>query len=207
MSTGTSCGIGITGISQRVSPVKGRGLEPAADWGSLKSPENYLGYERTANFASPGGAVPDTRRAYAAPAQLRLNRWALSGDWTVKQHATALNQAGGRIASRFHARDLHLVMGRVAPAQAVRFRALIDGQAPGASHGIDTDDQGNGHGERPAALSADPATEAHCGATARYRVRAVRRGSIFVHVRLTGRADTPSKMRLSPEHRVNVHRE
>jgi hypothetical protein len=110
----------------------------------LKSPENYVGYERAENFASPGGAVLDKRRVYAAPARLRLNHWALSGDWTVERQAAVLNSANGRIAYRFHARDLHLVMGPAARGTSVRFRVLIDGQPPGAAHGIDVDDQGNG---------------------------------------------------------------
>ena len=122
----------------------GRGLEAAADWGSLKSPENYVGYERTENFASPGGASLDKPRTYQLPAMLRLNEWALSGDWTVKKDAAVLNKPNGVIAYRFHARDLHLVMGPAAPGTSVRFRVLIDGEPPGAAHGIDVDEQGNG---------------------------------------------------------------
>jgi thiol-disulfide isomerase/thioredoxin len=128
---------------ERVS-VDAHGVEAAADWDSLKSPENYVGYERTENFASTGGAVLDKPRVYAAPARLRINQWALSGDWTMRKQFTALNQANGRIAYRFHARDLHLVMGPAARGGSVRFRALIDGKPPVASHGIDVDDQGNG---------------------------------------------------------------
>jgi hypothetical protein len=124
--------------------VDARGLEAAADWDSLKSPENYVGYERAENFASPGGAVLDKRLVYAVPARLRLNHWALSGDWTVGKHSTMLNKANGRIAYRFHARDLHLVMGPAMRGTSVRFRVLIDGQPPGAAHGIDVDAQGNG---------------------------------------------------------------
>jgi thiol-disulfide isomerase/thioredoxin len=135
---------GIGAISHELVSVDAGGAEAAADWGSLKSPENYVGYERTENFASPGGAVLDKRRVYAAPAQLRLNHWALSGDWTVQKQATVLNQANGRIAYRFHARDLHLVMGPAVRGTSVRFRVLIDGKPPGAAHGIDVDDQGNG---------------------------------------------------------------
>jgi thiol-disulfide isomerase/thioredoxin len=135
---------GMRGIGQELVSVDARGAEAAADWGSLKSPENYLGYERTENFASPGGAVLDKQRIYAIPARLRLNHWALSGDWTVQKEATVLNKANGRIAYRFHARDLHLVMGPAARGTSVRFRVLIDGQPPGAAHGIDVDDQGNG---------------------------------------------------------------
>ena len=88
--------------------------------------------------------VLDKRRGYAAPARLRLNQWALSGDLTVQKQATVLNQSNGRIAYRFHARDLHLVMGPAARGTPVRFRLLIDGQPPGAAHGIDVDDQGYG---------------------------------------------------------------
>jgi thiol-disulfide isomerase/thioredoxin len=135
---------GTSGISHELVAVDARGAEVAADWGSLKSPENYVGYERTENFASPGGAVLDKRRVYAVPAKLKLNHWALSGDWTVGKHATALNKANGRIAYRFHARDLHLVMGPAAQGTPVRFRVLIDGQPPSASHGIDVDEQGHG---------------------------------------------------------------
>ncbi len=135
---------GARDIGNELVSVDPRGAEVAADWGSLKSSENYVGYGRTENFASPGGAVLGKQRVYTAPARLRLNHWALSGDWTVKKEATVLNKANGRIAYRFHARDLHLVMGPVARGTSVRFRVLIDGQPPGAAHGIDVDDQGNG---------------------------------------------------------------
>ena len=108
------------------------GVEAAADWESLRSPENYVGYARTQNFASPGGAVVDKPRMYEVPVRLRLNEWALSGDWTVKNEAVALNTSNGRIAYRFHARDLHLVMGPAVPGTPVRFRVTIDGQPPGA---------------------------------------------------------------------------
>jgi hypothetical protein len=98
----------------------------------------------TGNFASSNGAVLDTPHAYAAPTRLRLNHWALGGAWTVQRGAVALDEAEGRILYRFHARDLHLVMGPAAPGTPVRFRVLLDGQPPGAAHGTDADDQGNG---------------------------------------------------------------
>jgi thiol-disulfide isomerase/thioredoxin len=135
---------GVGGIGDDLASVDARGLEAAADWSSLKSPENYVGFERTENFASPGGAVLDKPRMYELPARLRLNEWALSGDWTVKNQAAVLNKPNGRIAYRFHARDLHLVMGPAEPGTSVRFRVLIDGQPPGAAHGIDSDEQGDG---------------------------------------------------------------
>ncbi len=124
--------------------VNPQGAEAAADWGSLKSPENYVGYERTEGFASPGGALQDTRRMYTVPARLRLNQWALSGEWTIGPQATVLNKPNGRIAYRFHARDLHLVMGPAARGTSVRFRVLVDGLPPGAAHGGDVDALGNG---------------------------------------------------------------
>jgi hypothetical protein len=135
---------GFAGVSGEPVSVDAHGVEAAADWSSLKSPENYLGLARTENFASPGGAVLDKPRVYALPARLRLNDWALSGDWTVKAQVATLNQPNGRIAYRFHARDLHLVMGPTASGAAVRFRLTIDGKPPGAAHGIDVDEQGEG---------------------------------------------------------------
>jgi len=135
---------GVGGIGDDLVSVDARGLEVAADWGSLKSPENYVGFERTENFASPGGAVLDKPRMYELPARLRLNEWALSGDWTVKKDTAVLNKASGSITYRFHARDLHLVMGPAAPGTSVRFRVLIGGQPPGAAHGVDVDELGNG---------------------------------------------------------------
>jgi len=135
---------GAGGIGRDLVSVDPRGLEVAADWHDVKSPETYLGYELTENFASPGGAVSDKRNVYAVPAKLKLNHWALSGDWTVERSPVVLNQANGRIAYRFHARDLNLVMGPAARGTSVRFRVLIDGKPPGAAHGTDVDDQGNG---------------------------------------------------------------
>ena len=135
---------GTVGIGQEMVSVDASGAEVAADWSNLRSPENYVGYERTENFASPGGSARNKRRVYAAPAELKLNHWALSGDWTVEKQAIVLNEADGRIVYRFHARDLHLVMGPAAPGHSVRFRVLIDGQPPGPAHGTDVDDQGNG---------------------------------------------------------------
>jgi thiol-disulfide isomerase/thioredoxin len=132
------------GTDQDLVSVDAGGVEVAADWASLRSPENYLGYERTDNFVSPTGSILETSYAYAAPTRLGLNHWALAGDWTVTPQATVLNQAGGRILYRFHARDLHLVMTPAAPGSPIRFRVQLDGQPPGAAHGSDVDDQGNG---------------------------------------------------------------
>jgi hypothetical protein len=135
---------GASGISRELVSVAGRGLEADADWDNLKSPENYLGYERTQSFASPGGAAIGAPRVYSLPARLKLNEWALAGDWTSKRQAVAANQPNARIVSRFHARDLHLVMGPRTGGSLVRFRVLLDGQPPGPSHGLDVDADGNG---------------------------------------------------------------
>jgi thiol-disulfide isomerase/thioredoxin len=135
---------GIGGIDDELVAVDASGAEAAADWESLRSAENYVGYERTENFASPGDAVLDTPHVYAFPARFSLNEWALAGEWTIGREATVLNTANGRIAYRFHARDLHLVMGPAARGTSMRFRVLIDGQVPGAAHGSDVDEQGNG---------------------------------------------------------------
>ena len=135
---------GVGGMDDDLVSVDPGGLEATADWSSLRSPENYVGYGRTRGFASPEGVGPDKPRTYELPARLWLNDWALSGEWTMKREAVALSKAKGRIAYRFHARDLHLVMGPTAPGTTVRFRVLIDGQPPGMAHGTDVDEQGNG---------------------------------------------------------------
>ncbi|WP_199337515.1 thioredoxin family protein [Nostoc sp. FACHB-152] len=131
-------------VGQEMVEVDARGFEAAADWNNLKSPENYLGYERTENFASPNGAVLNKPRLYSVPAQLQLNQWALSGDWTITRQAIVLNKSGGRIAYRFHARDLHLVMGPAERGRPVRFRVLLDGQPIVAARGLDVDVRGEG---------------------------------------------------------------
>jgi thiol-disulfide isomerase/thioredoxin len=135
---------GAGGIGDGLATVEPRGFEVGADWATLKSPENYVGYERTEGFSSPGGAAHDKSRLYEVPARLGLNQWALSGEWTLKRDAAAPNGPNGRIAYRFHARDLHLVMGPAAPGTSVRFRVLVDGQPPGAARGIDVDENGEG---------------------------------------------------------------
>jgi thiol-disulfide isomerase/thioredoxin len=135
---------GATDVSRTLVKVDARGHDAAADWANLRSSENYVGYERTENFASPGGVLRDKPRLYRTPAQLSLNKWSLSGDWTVRKDAAALNKAGGGITYRFHARDLHLVMGPAADSPSVKFRVLIDGRPPGSAHGVDVDEQGYG---------------------------------------------------------------
>jgi thiol-disulfide isomerase/thioredoxin len=124
--------------------VEAHGPELGADWRNLKSPETYVGHRKAEKFASPGGAVVNASHLYAVPPRLSLNQWALSGEWTVTPEAAVLNAAGGRIAYRFHARDLHLIVGPAARRGAVAFRVFIDGQPPADGHGSDVDQQGHG---------------------------------------------------------------
>jgi cytochrome c biogenesis protein CcdA/thiol-disulfide isomerase/thioredoxin len=131
-------------VPHDIVAVDGSGAEAAADVSDIASPETYIGYQRAENFASPGGAVPDASHVYATAPQLTLNQWALGGDWTVKGENATSNAGEGRIAYRFHARDLHLVLGPSSDGKPVRFRVLIDGKPPLADHGADVDAQGNG---------------------------------------------------------------
>jgi thiol-disulfide isomerase/thioredoxin len=120
------------------------GFEAAADWENLQSPENYLGYGRTLGFASPNELVHDKRTVYSAPTRMRLNQWGLSGDWIIANENISLTNERGKIIYRFHARDLHLIMGPAKPGTSIKFRVLIDGLPPGAAHGLDVDSSGNG---------------------------------------------------------------
>jgi thiol-disulfide isomerase/thioredoxin len=126
----------------------GKGAEAPADLVNLKSPETYVGYERTVNFASLAGIVPDKSSTYAIARKLRLNEWGLSGAWLVEGQRAIATAAHAGIAFRFHARDLHLVMGR--QGAPVRFRVFLDGHAPGADHGLDVDEMGYGIATKPA---------------------------------------------------------
>jgi thiol-disulfide isomerase/thioredoxin len=135
---------GAKGVSTLPANVETAGAEVAADWGHLGSGENFLGLERITNFSSPGGAEANRPHAYIAPARLRLNEWALSGNWTMGPEAIVLNSGNGRVLYRFHARDVNLIMGPAKRGGTVRYRVLIDGKEPGEGHGVDVDAQGNG---------------------------------------------------------------
>lgn len=140
---------GAANVASNVVTVQAQGAEAAADMAQVESPETYVGYGRADNFRSPGGLANDVIKDYVA-APLTLNDWSLSGRWRVTREHADLQSAGGRIAFRFKARDLHLVMGPSKPGVPVRFRVRIDGAAPGANAGSDIDAQGLGQvdGER-----------------------------------------------------------
>jgi thiol-disulfide isomerase/thioredoxin len=124
--------------------VQAQGVQAAADVNDVHSPETYIGYARAEHFASPGGIKRDAEQLYTEPTHLQLNEWGLAGKWVDHQQVAVLRSAGGKIIFRFHARDLHLVLGPTADGKPVHFRVTIDGQAPGENHGVDTDAEGNG---------------------------------------------------------------
>jgi cytochrome c biogenesis protein CcdA/thiol-disulfide isomerase/thioredoxin len=130
-------------VPQSLVTVNVSGVEAARSASDDQSPETYIGYGRARNFASPGGIVENERHLYAS-ASLLLNQWSLSGDWTVGGENAVLNGVGGSIVYRFHARDLHLVLGPAADGKPIRFRVTIDGNVPGADHGTDSDADGQG---------------------------------------------------------------
>jgi thiol-disulfide isomerase/thioredoxin len=133
---------GSAGIGDDLVSVQPDGVSLGADWSALESPETYLGYARATGFASPGHLKRDRGRVYEEPRRLRLNQWALSGDWTVQSQLATLNQPGGRILHRFRGRDVNLVLG--AAAEPIRFRMRIDGAPPNGSSGLDVDEHGTG---------------------------------------------------------------
>ena len=132
----------LLGVDREPVIVEGQGVEAAADWDHLRSPETYLGEGRSEGFASPGGVVAESR-LYRIPESLPLNQWAVAGHWTIEQEKATLDHAGGSIAFRFQARDANLVM-RSGAGQPIPFLVLVDGRPPGPSHGADTDADGNG---------------------------------------------------------------
>ncbi|OGN51313.1 MAG: cytochrome C biogenesis protein [Caulobacterales bacterium RIFOXYB1_FULL_67_16] len=134
---------GAAAVATDLVQIQAQGAEAAADMSRLGSPETYVGYARAENFRSPGGFARDALKTYA-PASLNLNDWSLSGSWRVTREHAELASAGGRVAFRFRARDLHLVMGPGASGSSPRFRVRIDGRAPGADAGADIDAQGLG---------------------------------------------------------------
>jgi thiol-disulfide isomerase/thioredoxin len=133
----------LLGIERDPASVVGVGVEAAADWEHLRTPETYLGYGRSEHFASTDGPAFDEPHRFEIPGRLPGNYWSLGGEWTVGREKVVVEQAGGSIAFRFDARDAHLVLSR-GTHDPIAFRLLLDGAVPGASHGADVDEEGNG---------------------------------------------------------------
>ena len=132
----------LLGVDRDLVSVERRGVEAEADWSHLQTPETYLGADRQDPYASPQVGAQESGR-YQLPEELPLNRWGLSGHWTIESERAVLHESGGSIAMRFHARDVHLVLSSRAPGQ-IPFRVTLDGEPPGTSRGVDVDDEGNG---------------------------------------------------------------
>ncbi|WP_262282247.1 redoxin family protein [Micromonospora sp. MA102] len=133
----------LLGVDRDPVPVRGRGVEADADWDHLRTPETYLGYARSEQFASPDHATYDATNAYQLPPNLPADHWALGGEWTIGSENIVLDRAGGALAFRFQARDAHLVLSP-GTRDPIPFRLLLDGAAPGPAHGDDVDEDGNG---------------------------------------------------------------
>lgn len=131
------------GVDRALTVVVGEGDEADADWGSLRSPETYLGYGRRSGFVNVSSDALDKSVTFALPAELPLNGWSLEGEWTIGREKVVLDRASGSLAFRFHARDVHLVMAPGADGP-IPFQVLLDGELPGPSHGTDIDGDGNG---------------------------------------------------------------
>jgi len=135
---------GASDVPQSLVTVAPRGIELAADWNAVRSPETYIGAARAEGFTSPGGIVFEQPAPYTVPSRLHLNEWALAGNWTVQREEGLLNEPNGAISDRFHARDVNLILAPPAEGTSVRFRVRLDGERPGAAHGVDVDAGGNG---------------------------------------------------------------
>jgi thiol-disulfide isomerase/thioredoxin len=133
----------LLGVTRPLAVAGGIGPEAQADWPHLRTPETYLGYRRSNGFTSHDAGGYDERRTYRAPERLGLNRWAFDGEWTIRREHALVEGAGGSVLCRFHARDAHLVLS-AAGRTPIPFRVQLDGEAPGASHGVDVDEAGDG---------------------------------------------------------------
>ena len=133
----------LLGVERELVSVEGLGVEAEADWDHLQTPETYLGYGRTGHFVSRDLAVLNEAHAYEFPEHLLFSQWALDGEWTIRPENVVFDEAGASIACRFDARDAHLVLSPGAQ-DPIAFRVFLDGEAPGPSHGVDVDEDGNG---------------------------------------------------------------
>ena len=139
---------GATGVDESVVRVAGQGIE-AAPSGTEQTPETYVGYRRGESYASPERRARDAARTYNLPERLRLNQWGLAGSWNIGPESAVLEAAGGRIAFRFHSRDLHFVLAPRKDGRPVRFKVTLDGAAPGDGHGVDSAPDGSGEVREP----------------------------------------------------------
>jgi len=135
---------GVADLPPDPVPVEVRGIELSSDWHHVRSGETYVGYARSDGFASLEGAAFDEPRHYTSPSRLHLNEWALAGTWTVGGEGARSNEPNCRIAYRFHARDVNLILAPPSKGASGRFRVLLDGQPPAGAHGLDVDAEGNG---------------------------------------------------------------
>ena len=140
---------GATGLAPITTSVSGVGVEAAPDWANGRSPETYIGYRQSQNFASPGKLHQDSAQLFSAPAKLSLNHWGLSGTWNVNAESAVLQSAPGKIVFRFHSRDLHLVLAPANDGKPVRFKVTLDGAAPGENRGVDIAPDGSGEIQAP----------------------------------------------------------
>jgi thiol-disulfide isomerase/thioredoxin len=135
---------GVADLPPDPVPVEVRGIEVSSDWHDVRSGETYLGYARSDGFASPEDPAFDQARRYTFPSRLALNEWALAGEWTIAREDARSNEPNCRLAYRFHARDVNLILTPPTDSAAGRFRVLLDGQPPADAHGLDVDAEGNG---------------------------------------------------------------
>ena len=139
---------GAAGLDGRFVHITGHGPE-APPSNDVRSPETYVGYARTENFASREQMAPDSRHSYEPPSRPQLNQWGLGGSWRVTGEKATLASAGGKVVFRFHARDLHMVLGPGKNANPVRFKVTLNGVAPGEDHGSDSAADGTGEVRQP----------------------------------------------------------
>jgi thiol-disulfide isomerase/thioredoxin len=145
-------------VGDELVSVTPEGFEVQADWANLKTPETYVGYQQGQNFASAADLVIDDPRTYSVPEPLNPNEWALAGSWAVESRASVSQEPDAKIAFRFHARDVNLVMGPRPREASIPFRVTVDAEPPGDAHGFDVDEQGNGtvHQQRLYQLVREP---------------------------------------------------
>ena len=140
---------GVTGLASGTTSLSGVGIEAAPDWADERSPETYIGYRQTQNFASPESVHEDSNQIFSAPGKLSLNHWGLSGSWNVNAESAVLQAVPGKIVFRFHSRDLNLVLAPAKDDKPVRFVVRLDGAAPGENSGVDTAQDGFGEIRQP----------------------------------------------------------